>query len=121
MSSVSVAATAFCCSLGLFQFFLMPFGLSNALSVFSRFVALALSHLGTRDLNVYLDDVVLFSDDLFDHATRLDQVLEAYGRAGILIKPSKIFLFQKHVHYLGNNLSAAGISMIDEYVQKFID
>ena len=45
----------------------------------------------------------------------LDEVLETHERAGILIKPSKTFLFQKHVHYLGHDLSAAGISMIDEY------
>ena len=47
-------------------------------------MALALSHLGTTELNVYLDDVLLFSDDLFVHVDRLDQVLEAHGRAGIL-------------------------------------
>ena len=78
-------------------------------------------NLGTTDLNIYLDDILLFSNDLFVHAARLDQVLEAHGCAGILIKPSKTFLFQKHVHYLGHDLSASGISMIDEYVRNIID
>ena len=84
-------------------------------------MALALSHLGTTNLNVYLDDMLLFSDNLFVHAARLDEVLEAHERAGILIKPSKTFTFQKHVHYLGHDLSAAGISMINEYVQKIVN
>ncbi len=60
MASESVAATVFCCPLGLFEFLRMPFGLANSPSVYSRFVALALSHLGTTDLNVYLDDVLCF-------------------------------------------------------------
>ena len=105
MASESISATAFCCPLGLFEFLRMPFGLANAPSVYSRFVALALSHLGTTDLNVYLDNILLFSDDLFIHTARLDKVLEAHTLAGILIKPSKTFLFQKHVHYLGHYLS----------------
>jgi len=61
------------------------------------------------------------SNDLFIHAALLDQVLEAHGRTGIMIKQSKTFLFQKYVHYLGHDLSAAGISMIDEYVQKIVN
>jgi hypothetical protein len=121
MAAESVAATAFCCPLGLFEFLRMPFGLANAPSVYSRFVALALSHLGTTDLNVYLDDVLLYSDDLFVHAARLGEVLDAHAQAGILIKPSKTFLFQRNVHYLGHDLSATGIAMIDEYVQKIVN
>ena len=68
MASESISATAFCCPLGLFEFLRMPFVLTNAPSIYSRFVALALSHQGTTDLNVYLDDVLLFSNDLFVHA-----------------------------------------------------
>ena len=94
MASESVAATAFCCPLGLFEFLRMPFGLANAPSVNSRYMALALSHLGTTDLNVYLKDVLLFSDNLFVHAARLDEVLEAHERAGILIKQARLFCFR---------------------------
>ena len=94
MASESVAATAFCCPLGLFEYLRMPFVLENAPSVYSRFVALALSHLGTTDLNVYLDDVLLFSDNLFVHGARLDEVLEAHEHVGILIKQARLFCFR---------------------------
>ena len=40
MSLASVAATAFCCPLGLFEFLRMPIGLANVPSVYSRFVGL---------------------------------------------------------------------------------
>jgi len=121
MAESSRTKTAFCCPLGLFELLRMPFGLANAPSVYSRFVALALSHLGSQDINIYLDDVLLFSDNSEEHLARLDKVLEAHAQAGILVKPSKTFLFQSKVQYLGHELSIEDISMIDEYIQKIVD
>ena len=88
----------------------MPFGLANSSSVYSRFVTLALSHLGSQDLNIYLDDVLLISDNSEEHLAHLDQVLEAHAQAGILVKSSKTFLFLSKVQYLGHELSIEGIS-----------
>ena len=113
--------TAFCSPTGLYQFTRVPFGLMTAPACYSRFIAAALNKLGTRGINVYLDDVLLFSNKLMEHVDRLEEVLAAHEEAGIKLKPSKTSLFQSEVQYLGHLLSAKGIAMIPEYVTNIVN
>ena len=113
--------TAFSTPTGLYQFTRVPFGLQTAPAVYSRFIAAALNKLGTAGLNVYLDDVLLFSNKLWEHVEHLEKVLEAHAEAGIKLKPSKTSLFQSSVNYLGHLLSEDGISMIPEYVENIVN
>lgn len=58
--------TTFVCRYGTFQFEVMPFGLLNAPSTVQRMMDGLLSHLPL--VRVYLDDAVIFSFSLKDHA-----------------------------------------------------
>ena len=110
--------TAFATPSHLYHFIRMPFGISTAPAVYSRFIAAALNRLGTRGINVYLDDVLLYSMTLTEHLERMREVFEAHRTAGVKLKPSKTFLFQSKVAYLGHMLSSDGISMIDSYMDR---
>ena len=110
--------TAFATPNGLYQFKRMPFGISTAPAIYSRFIAAALNKLGTRGINCYLDDVLVYSMSLTEHVDRMYQVLQAHREAGVKLKPAKTSLFQEKVEYLGHMLSAEGIGMIDRYVER---
>ena len=55
--------TAFISPFGTFCYIRMPFGLSNAGSVYSRMLDLALAHLPVEYWLSYLDDVLVYSMD----------------------------------------------------------
>ena len=75
--------------MGLFEWLRMPFGICSAPHVYSRFIQSVLNPLGSRGLAAYLDDILLFHDNLVDHLHRLEEVLAVHQQAGIKIKPSK--------------------------------
>jgi len=61
-------------------------------------------------LLIYLDDVVVFSNTVEDHLSRLEEVFKRLRDAGLKLKPSKCELFKKQVHYLGHVVSEDGVS-----------
>ena len=113
--------TAFATPNGLYEFCRMPFGVSTAPSVYSRFIAAALNRLGTHGVNVYLDDVLIYSQSLKDHLIKMKEVFQAHRDAGIKLKPSKTVLFRERVEYLGHMLDANGISMVESYMDRIRD
>ena len=56
--------TAFASHKGLFQFKVLPFGLSNAPSVFERLMELVLRGLNWEKCLCYLDDVIVFGKNI---------------------------------------------------------
>ena len=101
--------TAFATSFGLHQFRVMPFGLCNAPSTFQRLMELALTGLHWSICLVYLDDIIIYSRTVSEHLQHLQEVLQRLRAAGLKLKPSKCYLLQKSVHYLGHIISECGI------------
>ena len=121
LSAESRAYTAFQTNEGLFEFNKLPFGISTAVSIYSRFIATVLNPLGSKGLSVYLDDILIFSSDMEGHLSRLEEVLAAHRKAGIKLKASKCQLFVQKVTYLGHELTPEGVGMVEEYVQRVMD
>ena len=96
----------------------MPFGLKTAVSVYSRFVAMAMAGVAPDKIGIYLDDMLIFTDDPYEHLKVLEEVFQKHREVGLKLKPSKTFLFQQEVEYLGHQLSAKGIAMIPSYQDK---
>ena len=65
LSELAKQKTAFISQKGLFQFEVLPFGLSNAVSAFQRTIEVVLE--GIPNVKVYLDDILIFSDNFDDH------------------------------------------------------
>ena len=53
----------------------MPFGLSNALASFQRFINEVLGDLMDVCMVGYLDDILVYSDSLEDHQNHIQEVL----------------------------------------------
>ena len=76
MSQKDREKTAFCLPDGLFEFKVMPFGLSNAPATFQRLMDLLLAGLKWNSCLVYLDDVIVVDSAFEEHLLRLREVLE---------------------------------------------
>ena len=102
--------TAFCATEGLFQFRVMPFGLCNAPATFQRLMDLVLAGLQWSECLVYLDDVIVLGRTFDEHLCNLQSVFQRLREAGLRLKPSKCFFFQRQVQYLGHIISREGIA-----------
>ena len=109
--------TAFTTEQGHFQFKVMPYGLKNAGSVFSRLMAIVLTGLIGISVLVYLDDVVVFSVTLDEHFERLRALLERLQEAGLRIKLAKCTFMTYEIKYLGHRVSKDGISVHPDHFE----
>jgi len=101
--------TAFITRGGSFQFKVLPFGLCGSPASFSRLMGLVMAGLNFAICLIYLDDIIVFSNDLDTHLQRLKQVLERLAAVNLKLKPSKCHLLQRQVLFLGHIVSHEGI------------
>ena len=116
-----IEKTAFSCHEGLFEYVVMPFGLSNAPATFQRLMQYVLKGLLMEYCMCYLDDVVIFSNSVWDHLYHLGEVLQRLRTAGLKLKPTKCAFAQKSVQFLGHIVSQKGIEADPEKVTKVRD
>lgn len=84
----SIEKSAFTCHLGLFEFLRMPFGLTNAPALFQRAMTKVLSGLIGRCCGVFIDDIVIYSQNEKERACHLEQVMKRLEEAGLQLKPT---------------------------------
>ena len=82
--------TAFACELGFYQFKVLPMGLTNACATFQRMMGKILKELIGVICFVYLDDVIIFSENMEEHIENIkikeaeERQLECADANGIL-------------------------------------
>ena len=101
--------TAFSDGARLFQFTRMPYGLKTAPQTFQRTINLVLSSVLGRHTAAYLDDVVIFSEDMDSHLLHLRETLTLLHRAGFRLNPEKCDVAVEEFKFLGFVVSAHGI------------
>ena len=109
---------AFICHKGLFQFTRMPFGVSNAPSVFQRTMDEVLSGLKWVICLVYLDDIIVFSKTFEQHLLDLRTVFNRFRNHQFRFKLSKCSFAQKEVDYLGHTISAGLVKLRKRNIAK---
>src|SRR6266498_319675 len=72
-----------------YQFKVMPFGLNNALATFQRLMNKVLRQYIGKFIQVYLDDVIIYSNNLDEYKRHIKAVLEKIRKANLKLKPSK--------------------------------
>jgi hypothetical protein len=103
--------TAFRTRYGLFESLVMPFGLTNAPANFQHFINDVLCPYLDVFVTAYLDDILIYSDNLKDHRDHVLKVLEALSEAGLHLKPEKCEFHHQEVKYLGFIISTSGTKM----------
>ena len=110
--------TAFASYKGLFQFKVLPFGLSNSPASFMRLVQVVLHGMTFEQCLAYLDDIIVIGSTFDSALENLKLVFERFREANLKFKPSKCSLFQKHVSYLGHVVSEDGIKCDPKKVES---
>ena len=95
----------------------MPFGLTNAPAVFQRFVNSILVDLLDVCVVVYLDDILIYSQDLESHWEHVYEVLRRLRKHNLFAKPEKCEFHVTSTEYLSFCLSHDGLSMSTEKVK----
>ena len=103
--------TAFTSHYGLFEYNVMPFGLCNAPSTFSRLMTAVLAGLQWDIALNYIDDVLVFGKTARQSIERLDVVLQRFKKAKLKIQPKKSHLLKRKIGFLGHILSEGQIAM----------
>jgi len=109
-----IPKTAFTTRKGLFEFTVLPFGLTGAPATFMRVINEAFRDLIDESLQVYLDDLLTHSKTIDEHVTHLRQVLDILRKNKLYAKRSKCVFGVKEVEFLGHTISAGGISPKDD-------
>ena len=109
--------TSFTTPLGSFGFRKMAFGLCNGPSTFQRLMDIILKELRGTECWVFLDDLIIFSDTIEEHANRLEHVLQRFEKANLLLQPAKCVFAKSKVQYLGYVVSREGISASPDKVK----
>ncbi|KAH9078578.1 hypothetical protein Ae201684P_019659 [Aphanomyces euteiches] len=120
MEEDSIPKTAFTCKFGLYEWLVMPFGLCNAVPQFERLMEHVLRDQIWRSCLVYLDDVIVYSDNFTSHLARVNDVLCCFARAGFKLKMSKCHWGKSSVAFLGHIVTPAGILPNPEKVKSVL-
>ncbi len=93
--------TAFNTRYGLFESMVMPFGLSNAPATFQARINEVLRPFLDRFCTAYIDDILIYSNDLASHRLHVKSVLRALEAAGLQLDVRKCEFETTEVKYLG--------------------
>ena len=108
--------TAFRTCYGSYEWQVMPFGLTNALAAFQRFVNLVFTDMLNVCVVVYLDDILIYSDNMEDHVKHVWEVLRRLHQHKLFAKPKKCEFHSDLVEYLGYFLSPNSLTMSQDKV-----
>src|SRR5450830_2183464 len=100
---------------GLFKFVRKPFGLRNAGQTFQRMMDQVLN--GLEFCFVYLDDVLVASDDEEQHICDLKEVMERFTKQGLTLNLEKCRFGKPEVEFLGHKVSTSGAVPLTKYTE----
>ena len=112
--------TTFLSPKGKFRFVRMPFGLKNAPSHFQRCMEKVLQPV-MDCAAVYIDDIIVFSQDWPSHIQHLTRVFECFRQAHLTAKPSKCSFGKTTLQYLGHNIGSGKIVVPEHRITALAD
>jgi len=99
----------------------MPFGLTNAPAAFQRFMNDIFSDLLDVCVVIYLDDILIYSNNMSEHHQHVKEILKCLHKAGLYAKAEKCEFYSESVEYLGYILSPSGLTMFDDKIKIIQD
>ena len=101
----SIKYTTFISEFGKHEYLAMPMGLKNAGSTFQRMMDKVLENLIGEICFVYLDDIIIFSEDIESHQERVKMVIDRLKQNGLQLKLKKCEFLKSNIRFLGHVIS----------------
>ena len=114
-----VPKTAIVTPFGNYVFHYSTFGLRNSGATFQRMMNSIFGHL--PNVVVYIDDMLIFSEDIHQHEQHLRQVLSLLQQNGLIVRQDKCVFAAPVVEFLGHEISGDGIRPLSSKVKAIQD
>jgi hypothetical protein len=110
---------AFITHRGLFEPLVMMFGPCNAPSTFQKLMNEVLrEEIKTGKVQVYMDDIIIFTETLEEHREMVRRVLQRLAEANLFLKPEKCEFERAEIQFLGMIISHNNIKMAPKKVES---
>ena len=104
-----------------FEWSIIPFSLTNAPMAFQQFMNNIFSNLLDVCVIIYLDDILIYLNNMSEHHRHVKEVLKYLCKAGFYTKAEKCKFHSKSVEYLRYILSPSGFTMYNNKVKIIQD
>lgn len=104
MHPEDIEKTAFVAPKGKYEFLVMPFGLVNAQATFQRSMdkmVIQLRNDGNKDVDAYVDNIIIYSKTFEQHVQTLDRVLNLADQANLSLRADKCEFAKREMEFLG--------------------
>ena len=91
---------------GTYQWVVMPFGVQNAPSVFTRLMRRIVDPIRDQGVSNFMDDILIATGTWTEHMSSLTTVLQRLRQAGLTARPTKCHIGFERLDYLGHTLTA---------------
>jgi len=116
--------TVFRTCYGSFEWSVIPFGLTNAPMAFQEFMNDIFSNLLNICVMIYLDDILIYSNNMSEHHRYVKKVLKHLRKTGLYAKAEKCGFHSELVElveYLEYILSPSGLTMSNNKIKIIQD
>jgi Uncharacterized Rossmann fold enzyme len=96
----------------------MPFGLNNAPPTFQRAMDEIFREYIDEFMNVYIDDIVIYSKTFEEHLEHIEKILEKLRKVNMMIKLKKCDWAKRNVEYLGHIVGNDGLKPSPRLIEK---
>ena len=104
-----------------FEQFIILFSLTNAPTAFQQFINDIFSNLLDVCVVIYLDNILIYSNNMFKYYQHIKEVLKHLYKTGLYTKAEKCKFHFKLVEYLGYILSSFSLTMSNDKVKIIQD
>lgn len=101
--------TAFSTDFGMFQWTVLPFGISVAPASFTRMMTLAFSGLEPNKAFIYMDDIIIVGFSEKNHLDNIRDIFDTCRQFNLRINPLKCDFFRHEVNFLGHKCTDHGL------------
>ncbi|XP_053571958.1 maestro heat-like repeat-containing protein family member 1 [Bombina bombina] len=112
--------TAFRTRYGLYEYLVMPFGLCNAPATFQYFINDIFRDLLDVCLVIYLDDILIYSNNMEDRKKHVLWVLSRLRTHHVYAKLEKCSFHTEEITFLGYKITSSGVKMEDGKIDTIL-